>query len=1400
MLRCVLPLLIAGSAMNLSAAPLRDEQVPAALKPWIGWSLQGIDERDCPLVSGSSDQRRCAWPSTLQLELGKDGGRFELQARLYAATWIALPGGEAHWPQEVRVDGAAAPVVLHDGQPALWLTAGAHRILGELRWGQLPESLYVPESAGLLSLSIDGAARPGNGIAPGRDDRGHVWLGRNAVASEAGDRHLSLKVFRLIDDGIPARLTTHIDIEAAGEVRDEIIGPVLPEGFIPLSLGGSLPARLDEQGRLHVQVRPGLWNVELVARAPAPLKELASPKNPQPWPEQEVWSLLAHEDLRVVEAGGAPAIDPRQTQMPESWRDYPAFLLQADAQLALDEKQRGDPQGGSDQLSLQRQLWLDFDGRGYTVQDQLSGRLNSRWRLEATAPLTPGRVQVDGEPQFITRLGEAAAGVEVRHGLLNLVADSRIDGPERSLPVAGWNSDLQSIETTLNLPPGWRLFATSGTDGLPDTWIGRWSLLDLFVVLVASVAAFRLFGLGWGLATLLALALTWHEPGAPRWAWLNLIAAIALVRALPDALKSGQLPAWLQRYRWVSAIVIVLIALPFAVQQVRSAVYPQLEQAPFVGGSDFGIQNQAQQYETAEMVSAPAGMDAMAPPPAPAAAPRELRRLKSYDDVSASAGSASVSQQSIQRMDPEVLTQTGPGLPNWNWRAVTLSWSGPVTADQRFRLWLSPPWLTRLLQVLGVGLIFVVLAGWMQLRRPSPLSGSPSSGTSAAGIAALALTVLLLRGAPASAQEAELVEPIAEPQAPITQPQAPKADLIAELRSRLLAPPDCAPDCAQIARLSIEAGTDAQLSLRLSIDALATSAVPLPLPLLANGVQGRVWQPSQVLIDGQPAPLLRDASGALVLGVNAGHHEALVRGSLAGFDTLQLPLPLKPRLVSSTLQGWLISGLGEQGQVADALQLLRNRSENETSAANAEAAQALPPLFIVARTLHLGLDWDVETQVHRIGVTHTPVFTEIPLLPGEQVTGDVRIANAAVQLSLGPGQTEASWTSRLPIATTLQLQASKRSDTVEIWQFDVSPLWHAEFEGLPPISHQSGDFWLPRYQPWPGESLSLRIARPGGASGQTLTLDGVQLQARPAQRATDYTLSFQLRASQGGQHALALPEGLSLQSLSIDGQTRPARQENSKLILPLHPGSQNLSLDLRSAEGIAARLRTPALALGLPGVNARIEVQMPADRWILALGGPALGPAVLFWGLLAVLVVVAYGLARLKLTPLRFWHWLLLMLGLSQLPVFGAALVAGWLLALGLRDRLIAHAGDSKLRFNAIQAGLALLTLIGLGLLCTAVAYGLLGAPEMQITGNGSYGTSLQWYQDRWSDALPTAWVISLPLWVYRVLMLLWALWLANALLGWLHWGWGQFTEGGVWRKAATRVAIPTEPDQSPHP
>ena len=71
----------------------------------------------------------------------------------------------------------------------------------------------------------------------------------------------------------------------------------------------------------------------------------------------------------------------------------------------------------------------------------------------------------------------------------------------------------------------------------------------------------------------------------------------------------------------------------------------------------------------------------------------------------------------------------------------------------------------------------------------------------------------------------------------------------------------------------------------------------------------------------------------------------------------------------------------------------------------------------------------------------------------------------------------------------------------------------------------------------------------------------------------------------------------------------------------------------------------------------------------------------------------------------------------------------------------------------------------------------------MQIVGNGSSAFDYHWFQDRSQQALPQAFIVSLPMWAYRVAMLAWSLWLAFAIVRWVRWGWATYSSGGIWNR-----------------
>ncbi len=148
--------------------------------------------------------------------------------------------------------------------------------------------------------------------------------------------------------------------------------------------------------------------------------------------------------------------------------------------------------------------------------------------------------------------------------------------------------------------------------------------------------------------------------------------------------------------------------------------------------------------------------------------------------------------------------------------------------------------------------------------------------------------------------------------------------------------------------------------------------------------------------------------------------------------------------------------------------------------------------------------------------------------------------------------------------------------------------------------------------------------------------------------------------------------------------------------------------------------------------------------------------------------------------PLSRLEWVLLAIGLTQLHAIAGLIVVGWLLWLSWRGRVTPEKLGAT-QFNLLQVLLVLTTLIVFGIFLVVVAKGLLGSPEMFIVGNGSYGNNLNWFEPKVVSELPRPSIVTVSIWFYRLAMLLWALWLASALIRWLQFGWQSFSYAGRW-------------------
>jgi hypothetical protein len=348
------------------------------------------------------------------------------------------------------------------------------------------------------------------------------------------------------------------------------------------------------------------------------------------------------------------------------------------------------------------------------------------------------------------------------------------------------------------------------------------------------------------------------------------------------------------------------------------------------------------------------------------------------------------------------------------------------------------------------------------------------------------------------------------------------------------------------------------------------------------------------------------------------------------------------------------------------------------------------------------------------------------------------------------------------------------------------------------VSRELAGEWQPQFRPWPGEHLQIQLQKPTAASGQTTTLDSVKLELRPGVRATDGELHIALRTSRGGEHKFFLPPRARLQSLSIAGTRRATQREGDAYAFSVLPGSSEIVAAFELPLGEANVLTLPQVKLDASARNVRVVVRQPDERWLLWVRGPAWGPAILFWGYLALALGAALLLGRLRSTPLSTFDWLLLAAGLTQVGVLEALGVVTFIVLVAERARV---QGLGRLRHNLLQLVLIAATLWFGSALFDVVQHGLLFTPDMQVAGVGSYGKLLQWYVDQSGPALPTPTIISVPLWVYRVLMLAWSLWLARRLLRWAPWAYAAFASGGLWKskqKSKLPPAAPVAPIEEP--
>lgn len=1325
-----------GCLLVSSTSSASDVYIPNELEPWKDWVLANTPDIDCPISNKRGSRTSCVWLKGVQIDLSTEQKRldFRMEGTAYADSRLQLPSGDNR-PVDVTVNGDVARVGEVKGNSRVYLDKGDFQINGRIELDTIPRTIQLPRVVAIVELSVDGES-----IAAPRLEKGQLWLRPQRGTTQASDA-LSIDVFRQLTDSIPQVLETRVRLTVDGRDRIESLGYPIFEGFAANQVVTKLPVQVTDDGEFKVQLSRGIHWVTVVSRSNRIMNKFNLVAGSERWPKAEIWALVSDSDHRSVDVEGAEAIDPMLVESP--FGAVPTFRAMIDSTLTLTNEKRGDLNPKPPTYSVERELWLSFDGDTLVSVDNISSNVSAETRLSASYEL--GTVLIDGAPRVITDLNTEAGskpGIVLSPSNYSVHSVGTIQTGS-VITANGWDMNVDALTASLNVPPGWKLLWTTGVDQVRGAWLsGWWNLWDIFICVLIVIVLYRVAGLPVAVITAVAVVLAYQDHQVPAIGWLLL----GLVLLLDRFIKSSRLRRVNEVVFWLLMVPVAVASVYVAANNIRQAIYPQLDSIfsqPFVYG---GVENRITQSAEHRPLIREAARDQVQELEVSANFGQFLESPQPLPDV------ASESTENLADSYVARAVQTGPGKPTWHWDRAVLSWSGPVSANQTIGLTFSPPWLTRTLYVLIAALHLVMLVLFVILRMPG-LNGFPP------WLKKLMPAFLLSLVATSS------------------QAEFPDEALLTELRNRLTESPICVPGCASIEEASFEMSQSNSVTLQLKYLSDAEIAVELPTSEPNTALRS-------VNLAGRKAPVLGDPNGAANLKLSQGSNLVTLLYDLTEVDDLVVDLPLNAARVTADL---CCADMSRSVDVKHQRFVLRRVSKTE----NEETLEATAYEFARPIEVHREISLDYEPSIVTTVAASSPLTSALPvqisLLPNETVLSDqITVQDGQVLVTLSRGQPRAVWQSSLELTDGMTLTAPESSQVAEVWYVRSSEFWHVEAEGLTPSKSARN---ATVFRPYHGESVRLSFSQPTPVAGQTRTVKRVHVVNDVGQREAISTAHLTIEASVASKLDFSLPDNAVIEALIIDREERVLDQ-GAVVEVPILNGEHQYEIRWRNEEAMAPFYRTPLVSMSEPARNVTQIVEVPRNRWILLLGGPAMGSAVLFWGVVLVTLLLALALTVLPRFPLSKVDAGLLAVGATLANIWALLFVALWIIGIWWRAKNTLE-DLSSVWYGLTNVVLVVLSVVGLLALFITVLSALQTPPDMFITasplihGAGAFtsqGTQhLMWFSDVSVDALPTAWVFSLPFWVYQLAMLGWSLWLVFALTRWVRFTFATLSAQPFW-------------------
>ncbi|QQS06322.1 MAG: hypothetical protein IPK50_05360 [Fibrobacterota bacterium] len=1415
--------------------------VPDPLRPWIPWVLRDLGESACPGQDEGS--RICIATSKLSVQADKQGATFTLSGTRFIPGRVYLPGDSAAWPVDVRDRGLSLALVGdEEDQPFVERPAGAFVISGRLAWKKRPASISLPTDIAVRTLQVDGK------VAAFDADESRMWLETRLsedpfASEEEGDEapdtvsSLEIRVQRLVSDGSPMELTTTLELTVGGKERRIQLPGAIPVNARAVALNSPLAGRLDGKGGLELTLRPGTWSVlvrSVLAETP---KQFEVNKAPAPWPEQEVWSFQENANLRGLAFEGASPVNPIQAGLDPSLGNLPAWSLDSSHPLRVKVVREGAIHPDSMKISLSRTLYIDAQGKGATIHDRYNLQDWRPLRFSLRSPLEVSSIKPDpGTPALITTNGPNEAGINLYQYAHAVEVQGRMqDGFWQHAPASAVESRLEKLDMEVKAPAGWWILALTGIDGAEEysTWRSLWTQGE--VVFAAILVGLLYLSVG-RLAALLAIGflVAGRFDLISTSSWICL-AIVLFVRSASERLSEGHqnsmrriltpllvaCMAWCawslfldSRQQWIR---IVHPTTDVQTINQRDPWIPWLASMPGRKASAPMADTTAVVLDMVPERPQPTDIelggysDTRSMPPPPPSTPSAVMSASVMDKINTASdglmgedvdpneqnmidvilaggggslkkgergkygaggdgermsgiggiglgtgGRSGMEKMAKRKAKPDIASkrerdpfldgaiQTGPGIPQTQGPSARLESAYPMASDASVRIWTLGTNSVRAVRLFGM------VMGWLLLihvyrRRVrgaccAPTMTSPTS-------AAMAFLLLLLSASPASAQT------------------MPSPEMLEELQTTLTRAPECGESCVDISRISVKS-QGSEIRLECTLQALASSTVQLP--------QGD-WTISDISC---PTCTVGSSGQDPFAVLTKGTHTLAMTGKPSGKEVV-FSFPVRPRVLEVTAPGW---SRIDEGRAS--MHLVRGKGlESEASTDEQNPARSnigTSPFVRIERSFQFSREWTVITRLVRATQFDGAIAIDYPLLAGEATLDGQAIDSGKARWVLPSGESSVEFHTRLRHDDSLVLVAST-GPWSETWSAQSHPRLQILHRGMP-VTQRGEMAWTP----FPGDTLKMFPKAWPAAKGPMVTILGAELTQNTDPRDPSAKLVLRTYTSQGSDLQIRLPDEAQLEGIYRDGTEQiPNKLPDGRWNLSLTATTRQVTVKWRTPDKNWFIRKSPRVEISTGGVNFSTTLYPASDRFVLLAGGQGNGVRCLWWSFLPLFFAMAWLARQWSGKKISFVQASMVLIPISSIDGLGTSPM--WLFAIGLvwlvvwRSRVdIRGWSTSHLRF--VQAGVLAFGAITAIALLRLLASPLMGSPNFLPAQSSQAWT---WVFDRSAGTLPSAWVVSLPTWSWKVALGIWLVWLGRFALPWIRSGWSVFTQDGVWPQAA---------------